>query len=155
MGLFGRRVAQEPWAPPALGTCACEEHVENLRAVRLSRMSDGGDVTVGALLESDSIRAVVVGPAPTYSPLPLTGQLLGPFHWAVRVEGEARDLFASDAAAALDDCLAVQTGVERVLWPDHEEPLLVGTAAMCPSGVLAALVRAVENPRVRTPAGEA
>lgn len=151
MGLFGRREADEPWAPPAPGACTCEEHVENLVAVQLQRVSDTGDVTVGALLESGSIAAEVVGPEPSYSSIPLTGQRLGPFHWSVRVEGEARDLFATDAAAALDDCLAVQPGIERVLWADHEQVILVGAGSMCPRGVLAALVRALENPRVRVP----
>lgn len=149
MGLFRRRPAEEPWAPPAPGMCSCEEHVENLAGVELPRVSDAGDVTVGALVESGSIAAEVVGPEPSYSPLPLTGQRLGPFHWAVRLEGEAFDLFAPDGVAALDDCLAVQPGIERVLWPDHDDLLLVGAASMCPSGVLASLVRALENPRVR------
>ena len=156
MGLFRRRVVEEPWVPPAPGACTCEEHVEALVTVKLPRVTDSGDGAVGALLESGSIAAEVVGPEPSYSTLPLTGQRLGPFHWSVRMEGEARDLFAPDAAAALDDCLAVQPGIERVLWTDHEQPLLVGAATMCPHGVLAALVRALENPRVRVrPTGPA
>ena len=81
----------------------------------------------------------------------LTGQRVGPFHWRVTLEDEAHDLFLVDAAAALDDCLAVQNGVERVVWPEPGM-LLVGAAGLCPSGVLAAVVRALENPRVRLPA---
>jgi hypothetical protein len=148
MGLFRRAPAEEPWVPPVPGACSCDEHVENLSALTLSRTSDSGDVTVGALLESGALRAEPVGPEPTYTVVPLTGQRVGPFHWRVTLEDEAHDLFLPEAAAALDDCVSVQPGVERVLWPVPGE-LLVGAPGLCPSGVLAAVVRALENPRVR------
>lgn len=150
MGLFRRKPAEEPWVPPVLGACSCEEHVESLSAVTLSRTSDSGDVTVGALVESGELRVEPAGPEPTYSVVPLTGQRVGPFHWRVTLEDEAHDLFLREAAAALDDCVAVQAGVERVLWPEPGQ-LLVGAPRLCPSGVLAAVVRALENPRVRLP----
>ncbi len=150
MGLFRRQPAEEPWTPPALGACGCDVHVENLGTVTLSRRSDAGDVTVDALVESGALRAEPVGPEPTYTVVPLTGQRVGPFHWRVSLEGEVQDLFLTEAAAALDDCVSVQPGVDRVVWP---EPgiLLVGAPTLCPSGVLAAVVRALENPRVRLP----
>ena len=149
MGLFSRkRPAEEPWVPPQPGACACETHVETLVDHQIPRVTDTGDVTVGALLESGSIAAEPVGLEPTYVSLPVTGQRVGPFHWTVKVDGEARDLFATDAAAALDDCLSVQPGVDRVVWPEHES-LLVGAPQLCASGVLAALVGALDNPRVR------
>ena len=150
MGLFRRKPVEEPWAPPALGACACEEHVESLSAVTLPRTSDPGDITVGALVESGGLRAEPAGTEPTYSVVPLTGQRVGPFHWRVTLEDEAHDLFLREAAAALDDCVAVQAGVERVVWPEPGE-LLVGAPTLCASGVLAAVVRALENPRVRLP----
>ncbi|HEX4977126.1 MAG TPA: hypothetical protein VFV40_04595 [Nocardioides sp.] len=154
MGLFRRRTTEEPWAPPVLGACACEEHVENLSTVHLARTSDSGDITVGALVESGALRVDPAGPEPTYTQVPLTGQRVGPFHWQVVLEDEAHDLFVVDAAASLDDCVSVQAGVDRVLWP---EPglLLVGAPTLCPSGVLATVVRALENPRVRLARGEA
>lgn len=136
------------------GACACEEHVEALRTVTLARTSDSGDVTVGALLDSGELRVEPAGGEPTYTVVPITGQRVGPFHWRVTLEDEAHDLFLVDAAAALDDCLAVQPGVERVVWPEPGV-LLVGAAGLCPSGVLAAVVRALENPRVRLPASGA
>jgi len=149
MGLFRRTTAEEPWVPPVLGACGCEEHVEALHVVTLHRVSDSGDVTVGALVESGALRAEPAGPEPTYTQLPLTGQRLGPFHWQVHLEDEAHDLFLAGAAAALDDCVSVQPGVERVAWPEPDR-LLVGAATLCPSGVLAVVARALENPRVRT-----
>lgn len=150
MGLFRRRAVEEPWTPPALGSCACEEHVEALSTLSLPRTSDSGDITVGALVESRALRVEPAGPEPTYTLVPLTGQRVGPFHWQVVLEGEAHDLFLVDAAAALDDCVAVQVGVERVVWPEPGR-LLVGAPTLCPSGLLAALARALENPRVRLP----
>lgn len=151
VGLFRRRAPEEPWTPPVPGACACDEHVEALRTVTLPRTSDSGDVTVGALLASGELRVEPGGDEPTYALVPLTGQRVGPFHWRVTLEDEAHDLFLVDAAAALDDCLAVQPGVERVVWPEPGV-LLVGAPELCPSGVLAAVVRALENPRVRLPA---
>lgn len=148
--LFRRKPAEEPWVPPVLGACGCEEHVENLGAVTLPRTSDSGDVTVAALVESGALRAEPAGPEPTYTVVPLTGQRVGPFHWQVTLEGEAHDLYIREAAAALDDCVSVQPGVDRVVWPEPGV-LLVGAPTLCPSGVLAAVVRALENPRVRLP----
>ena len=150
MGLFRRKVVEEPWVPPVPGACSCDEHVEALRTVHLARTSDSGDVTVGALVESGALRAEPVGPEPTYTLFPITGQRVGPFHWQVTLEDEAHDLFIPDAAAALDDVVSVQPGVERVVWPEPGR-LLVGAPTLCPSGVLAAVVRALENPRVRFP----
>jgi hypothetical protein len=43
----------------------------------------------------------------------------------------------------------LQPGIDRVLWPDHQA-LLVGAPTLCPSGTVAALVRALDNPRLRS-----
>lgn len=150
MGIFDRwrTPAETPWVPPSPGACACEEHVDALRDLRLRRVSDSGDVTVGALVESGCLAVQPVLPEPSYAELPVTGQRIGPFHWALTLDGEARDLYVDGAPAALDDCLSLQPGVDRVLWPDHLN-FLVGAPTLCPSGVLAAIVRALENPRLR------
>ncbi len=146
MGLFDRwrTPAEAPWQPPAPGACACEEHVENLR----DHPAGEGPATVGELLDSGALTAELVGPEPGYVELPITGQRLGPFHWRVRLEGAGRDLYVVGAPAALDDCLSLQAGVDRVVWPDHKD-LLVGAPTLCASGVMAALVSALDNPRVR------
>ena len=146
MGLFDRfrKPAEGPWVPPVPGACACEEHVENLR----DHLPGEREVTVGALLDSGALAAEVVGPEPAYVDLPATGQRLGPFHWALTLTGEGSTLFDDTAPAALDDCLSLQAGVDRVLWPEPER-FLIGAPTLCASGVMAALVRALDNPRVR------
>lgn len=146
MGLFDRwrPPAEAPWQPPALGTCACEEHVESLR----DHSAGEGPATVGELLDSGVLTAELTGPEPGYVELPVTGQRLGPFHWRLRIEGARPDLYDVGAPAALDDCLSLQAGVDRVVWPEHKD-LLVGAPTLCASGVMAALVRALDNPRVR------
>lgn len=146
MGLFDRwrTPVEAPWEPPAPGACACEEHVENLR----DHPAGAGSITVGALLDSAALTAEPAGTEPAYVELPVTGQRIGPFHWRVRLEGEGRTLYAVGAPAALDDCLSLQPGVDRVVWPDHRD-FLVGAPTLCASGVMAALVRALDNPRVR------
>jgi hypothetical protein len=146
MGIFDRwrTPADAPWQPPAPGACACQEHVENLR----DHPAGEGPSTVGTLLDSGALTAELAGPEPGYVELPLTGQRLGPFHWRARLEGAGRDLYVVGAPAALDDCLSLQAGVDRVVWPDHKD-LLVGAPTLCASGVMAALVRALDNPRVR------
>lgn len=156
MGFFDRfrKPVEAPWQPPVLGSCGCEEHVEQLREHRIGDGAGGGDtgddtgITVGALLDAGALTAEPVGAEPGHVELPATGQRLGPFHWRVRLEGQGRDLYVVGAPAAVDDCLSLQAGVDRVLWPDHKD-LLVGAPTLCASGVLAALVRALDNPRVR------
>lgn len=146
MGIFDRwrTPAEAPWVPPALGACSCDEHVENLR----DHPAGGSAVTVGALLDSGSLAAEPALAGTTYVELPATGQRIGPFHWALTLSGEGAGLYHPAAPAALDDCLSVQDGVDRVLWQEPPR-FLVGAPSLCASGVMAALVRALDNPRVR------
>jgi len=146
VGLFDRwrAPAETAWEPPALGGCACDEHVENLRG----HPAGASATTVGALLDGGDLRCTQVGAHPSYVVLPRTGQRMGPFHWRLELGPPTRALYDEAAAAALDDCLSLEPGINRVLWPDHGD-LLVGAPAMCPSGVAAALVRALDNPRLR------
>jgi hypothetical protein len=146
MGLFDRwrTRAEVPWEPPALGACSCEEHVENLR----DHHAGEREVTVGELLDSGALAAEPAGPEPAYVALPVTGQRLGPFHWALMLTGRGTALYDAGAPAALDDCLSLQPGIDRVLWPEPER-FLVGAPTLCASGVMAALVSALDNPRVR------
>ena len=145
MGLFDRWRApvEPPWEAPALGACGCEEHVESLR----DHPAGGSTTTVGALLGGDLV-CEQVGAEASYAVLPHTGQRIGPFHWRLTLGPAVRALYDDTAPAVLDDCLSLQPGVDRVLWPDHED-LLVGAPTLCPSGVTAALVLALENPRLR------
>ena len=146
MGLFDRWRApvEPPWEPAALGACGCEHHVENLR----EHAAGGSATTVGALLDGGGLACEQVGAEPSYVVLPHTGQRIGPFHWRLVLGPAARVLYDDAAPAALDDCLSLQPGVDRVLWPDRGD-LLVGAPTLCPSGVTAALVLALDNPRLR------
>ncbi len=154
MGLFDRwRAApEEPWSPPPVGSCTCEQHVENLREVSIP--GGGGAstaaVTVAELLDGAALVARLAGLEERFVELP-TGQRTGPYQWVLELSGKGLQLFDDDAPVQLDDCLAVQPGVERVAWIDPGR-LAVGAPAMCPSGIQASLVTALTNPRVRRPA---
>ena len=146
MGLFDRwrPSVEPPWEPAAPGACACEEHVENLR----EHLAGGSTTTVGTLLDGRALACEPLGAEPSYAVLHHTGQRMGPFHWRLTLGPAVRALYDELAPAALDDCLSLQPGIDRVLWPDHGD-LLVGAPTLCPSGVAAALVRALDNPRLR------
>ena len=150
MGLFDRlRTPPEgPWEPPVLGACACEEHVENLRDHEIPGSAGQDGTSVGALLDAGALTAELVGPEPSYVELPITGQRIGPFHWTLMLHGAGDALHHPAAPAALDDCLSLQPGIDRVMWPEPPR-FLVGAPTLCPSGVMAAMVRALDNPRVR------
>ncbi len=156
MGLFDRwRAAPEaPWSPPALGSCSCENHVENMLEVRIplaAHAPEGdpdGAISAAELLECDALAVRLAGVSETFLELPPTGQRTGPYHWVLSLGDEARLLYDDDAPVQLDDCLAVQPGIERVAWTDREL-FAVGAPELCPAGVQAALVSALTNPRVR------
>jgi hypothetical protein len=146
VGLFDRwrTPAEAAWEPPALGACGCEEHVENLR----DHCAGGSATTVGTLLDGGDLACEQVGADASYAVLPHTGQRIGPFHWRIVLGPAVHALYDASAPAALDDCLSLQPGIDRVLWPDHAD-LLVGAPTLCPSGAVAALVLALDNPRLR------
>ena len=153
MGLFDRwRAAPEaPWSPPSLGSCSCEQHVEQLLDVSIpyaATMEEDGAFTAGELLDCGALDVRVSSAEEQYLNLAHTGQRVGPFHWQLWLGDEGRTLYDDDAPVQLDDCLAAQPGIERVEWMDREV-FAVGAATMCPSGVQAAMVTALTNPRVR------
>jgi hypothetical protein len=149
MGLFERwrTPAEAPWAPPALGLCQCEEHVESLADHRVPSL-ESTEVSVGELLAHEALDARPVLPDDRFVTLPHSGQRLGPFHYLVRITETRGRLFDDAAPAALDDTLSTQAGVERV-HRDGLELFRVGAPRMCASGVMAAMVRALDNPRLR------
>jgi hypothetical protein len=162
MGLFDRWRASaestESWVPPQPGSCQCEEHVENLdeHAIPFGTTfhaeqdpAGAAAMTVAELRESGALEARLAETDEQWVTLPHSGQRLGPFHWSVWLGDESRMLYDDDAPASLDDSIAVQPGVERVEWADREV-FWVGAPALCPSGVMAAVVRALDNPRVRS-----
>lgn len=157
MGLFDRfrTPAEPPWAPPAPGTCTCEEHVENLHDHEIpfgADMGEPGGMSVGDLVACSALDARPADADDQWRTLAHSGQRLGPFHWSLWLGDEGRALYDDDAPATLDDTLSVQPGIERVAWEDREV-FLVGAPGLCASGVMAAMVRALDNPRVRGTAG--
>ena len=149
MALFDRWRApvEPPWAPPAPGLCACEEHVEAIADHRVPSV-EATDVSVAELLEHGALDARPVLPDERYVTFAHSGQRVGPFHWLVRVAETRGRLYDDAAPAALDDTLSVQEGVERV-HRDGFDAFRVGAPRLCASGVMAATVRALDNPRVR------
>lgn len=155
MGILDRfraPVADE-WRQPSLGTCSCEEHVEQLRHQAVPAGSSaggdaGGTVTVGDLLDADALPVRVSGPDEQYLYGTASGERRGPYHYRLTPSGVVSALYDADAPASLDDVLFVQPGIERVLWVDRTV-FAVGAPRMCPAGVQAAFVRALLNPRVR------
>ena len=140
-----------PWAPPAAGSCRCKEHLENLyeHEIPYGVLTDEpGGMSVGDLVECEALEARAVEPDDAWHTIARTGQRVGPFHWSLWLGDEARALYDDAAPASLDDVLSVQPGIERVAWDDREV-FLVGAPTLCASGVMAAMVRALDNPRVR------
>jgi hypothetical protein len=152
MGLFNRRrvTPEEAWRPPVLGTCSCQAHVEQLGDTVIPfAASTGRDqgVTVTDLRSAGSLDVRLALPHEAEVTLPHSGQVTGPYHWVVPTGAALALLYDEDAPVALDDCLSVQEGVERVALV--EAGLAVGAPGLCPSGVQAAVVAALTNPRVR------
>ena len=149
MGLLDRwrTPVEPPWAPPAPGLCQCEEHVEAIADHTVPSL-EATDVSVGELLEHDALTAHPVLPDDRFVTLPHSGQRVGPFHWLVRIEETRGRLYDDAAPAALDDTLSLQAGVERV-HRDGIDAYRVGAPRLCASGVMAAMVRSLDNPRLR------
>ncbi|MGA9749335.1 MAG: hypothetical protein WBQ50_17925 [Nocardioides sp.] len=158
MGLFSRlrTQAEPPWAPPLPGMCACEEHVENFGDHTIpfaANMEEPGAMSVVDLLDCGALDTKLTDPEDRYRTLVHSGQRVGPFQWNLWLGDEGRALYDDDAPASLDDVLSLQPGIVRVSWEDREV-FLVGAPTLCASGVSAAMVRALDNPRVRLPRAE-
>ncbi|HEX6681914.1 MAG TPA: hypothetical protein VF062_03935 [Candidatus Limnocylindrales bacterium] len=133
MGPFTRN----RWKPPAPPHCSCPEHFEQLRDLELPTLFDDIEsMTAGELLAA---QALGVEPLPAKK---------NDFHWALWVGDEARGCYDDDSELQLDASIGLRPGVERVEWRDREE-FLVDAPTLCRDGVLAAVVRALEDPRVR------
>jgi hypothetical protein len=74
----------------------------------------------------------------------------GPYHWIIGAGDEIKGCYEVDAELPLDRSIARQPRVDRVYWYDREE-FHVGAPGLCEKGMLAAVIRALADPRVRVP----
>ncbi|MBM0227965.1 MULTISPECIES: hypothetical protein [Micromonospora] len=155
--VFIDRRESEDWMPPQRSDCSCPEHDDELTGLALPVTERGMEpLTVRDLVEAS---ALGVTPAQSrdrwleiYDETDSGPDLIGPFHWGLRLGDEARLCYDDDAARSLDQALLDRPGVERVEWMEREE-FLVGAPGLCASGLLAAMARALADPRVRAAAG--
>ncbi len=150
MGLLNRfRTSMgQPWVPPVMGACRCEEHLENLLAINVPLHDWTGSVRVAELVGSGALTTVPATEDVRYLVGEVTRERRGPFHWRVLHEDQLDRFLDPASPVSLDDALSIQPGVERVLWNGRRE-LVLGAPELCLRGVQAAVVRALLNPRVR------
>jgi hypothetical protein len=150
------RHGTDDWTPPQRPDCSCAEHDDELSALVLPVTEPGMEPpTVQDLVEAS---ALGVTPAQSrdrwleiYDETDSGPDLIGPFHWGLWLGDKARLCYDDDAAHSLDQALLDRPGVERVEWMEREE-FLVGAPGLCASGLLAAMARALADPRVRAAA---
>jgi hypothetical protein len=145
-------LAASMWSEPERGKCACVEHVEDLHDVEVplsAQLADEDEtpMTVGDLLECEALGAEPTAPSERWIH-PHDGPREGPFHWNVWVGDEARMSYDDDAPLSLDEAIRQQPGVGAVEWADREV-FYVEAGGMCRSGMLAAVGRALVDPRLR------
>ena len=158
MGLLDRYrpTVAEQWKPPTYGACVCTDHVDTLLDSRIPVADGAGpddvpaSVRVADLVTSGAL-TVMPSPNELYVEAPGTGERRGPFHWRVVTEAALEQFSRADAPIQLDDVLFLQPGVESALWVGDRTVLAVGAPRLCVRGLQGALVRALLNPRLRTP----
>jgi len=142
---------EDDWQPPQRPDCACREHLEDVLGLVIASEDRDEDVTLEELIASGSLGVRPINPNERFmAAFDERGNevRLGPLHWQMWAADEVYGCYADDAVLPLDRSIAAQPGVEIVEWYDREE-FLIGAATLCQSGVLAAVARALEDPRVR------
>ena len=146
--------------PPARGACSCPEHADDLLdtvipyTVEMAEELGDEVMTVGELIECDALAVRPNDPSTLWlNAVDEDGRVVtdrkdGPFQWQLWVGDEARAHYDDEADLQLDASLLTQPGIDRVAWEDREI-FHVGATGLCESGVLAAAVRALADPRVR------
>ena len=145
--------------PPARGECSCPEHVEDLLETAIPYTAEMAEelgdepMTVGDLVECDALAVRPNDADSVWLNAVEDGRGVpdrtdGPFQWQLWVGDEARAHYDDEADLQLDASLLAQPGLDRVVWEDREV-FHVGATGLCESGVLAAAVRALADPRVR------
>jgi hypothetical protein len=143
--------AAETWNPPTFGACVCADHVDKLLTERITLADRSGDWIGAAELVTTGALTVLPAPNDLYVDVPATAERRGPFHWRVLPEGSLDRFCLDNAPVQLDDMLFLQPGIESVLWVEDRTILAVAAPKMCIRGIQGAMVRALMNPRLRTP----
>lgn len=153
MGLLERfrPTAETTWHPPALGTCRCDSHVDDLLDVAIPT-TDGKVGYVSDLMLEGALKTAPSIGDQLYLFGAATNERRGPFHWWVEPGRRLARFVDLDAPVRLDDSLFVQPGIERVLTLDDQR-IAIGAPKLCRRGVQAMLVNALLNPRVRRDGG--
>ncbi len=112
-------------------------------------LADGsGDVPVADLAAAGSLSTV-----PTPDHMWLTGtrpeERRGPFHFRVVHQQSLNRFLSPTAPTLLDHVVALQPGIDRVLWLEHRMVLAVGAPRLCSRGVQGAIAEALLNARLR------
>jgi hypothetical protein len=153
LAAYADRMPSHDWVPLVPPDCSCTEHVDNLLNLVIPNRDWDGDPTVEELVATGSLGA---GPMPArdrfmkYWDEDGSESLEGPYHWMVGAADEITGCYHDDAELPLDKSIAAQPGVDRVCWYDREE-FYVGAPGLCEKGMLAAVIRALADPRVRVP----
>jgi hypothetical protein len=146
-----RPPAADHWTPPGFGACVCADHVDTVLDERITLADRSGDwVGAAELLQSGAL-TVLPTPGELYVEVG-PDQRRGPFHWRILPGGKLDRFCLAEAPVQLDDMLFLQPGIESVLWVEDHTAVAVAAPKMCIRGLQGALVRALMNPRLRTPA---
>jgi hypothetical protein len=142
---------KDGWKPPQRPDCACREHLEDVRTLVIPSPDWDEDPTFDDLLATGSLGVQPVNPKERFMPVfdeQGNESRLGPLHWCMWAADEIYGCYEDDAELPFDRSVAAQPGVDLVEWYDREE-FLIGAPGLCESGLLAAVARALHDPRVR------
>jgi hypothetical protein len=143
----------DDWQQPQRPGCACREHLEDVTVVVIPNEDWDEAPTFEQLLETGSLGVRPIDPKERFMAFfdeDHNESRLGPLHWIMGAADEIYGCYEDDAELPLDKSIAAQPGVDLVEWYDREE-FLIGAPTLCESGLLAAIARALEDPRVRRP----
>lgn len=113
----------------------------------LAHESEDSPFTVGELLDEHALGVRPVESARRWLDVHESGERIGPFHVTSWLGDEARRAYDDDASLGINEAIRGRPGVELVEWEDREV-FHVSAPSLCGDGVLAAVARALMDPRV-------
>ncbi|MEV0717712.1 hypothetical protein [Asanoa sp. NPDC050611] len=148
MGIFSKK---DDWRPPRPPDCACREHLDDVLTEIVPNRDWDEDPTVAELLDTGSLGVKPMARGERFA-APVDEErnesTVGPLHWVLWAADEIYGCYDDDAELPVDRSIANQPGVDVVEWFDREE-FWIGAPDLCESGLLAAVARALQDPRVR------